>query len=355
MLSLSTFMIVLITRPTLWIGSIFLFIALNCIYFTFFRVEYLPFIKQISSVILGSSILVFLPLQNDWAEIKRIFKFTQLSLLPALILFFLDWNHVPFRLQGTFSEPSHLGDFLIMLLIPCSTFLYLETKKKQYVFVVGIGVIAGILTFSTLTIARLLILAISLLMLHFSIKRAIIASGSFIALISGFLFSGPNHVQYGLMRVLDLLRSGELPYNFASLVDRVYPVIYGFKAISSGYIFGLGPGSDWYAKSIIFDEAFLTLILPFKNSTSIANSFMGKMVIYWGIIPIMLLGLWGAYIYRRYDKTISEERILLAISISTIINSFFGLGNFSFPYVWFWLGISLAYYKQSAPLEEKLL
>lgn len=74
------------------------------------------------------------------------------------------------------------------------------------------------------------------------------------------------------------------------------------------------------------------------------NSFMGKMILYWGLIPIIGLGFWYYKILKVIDFNSNRDRLVLAISISTVLNSFFGIANFSLPYFWFWIGICSVYF-----------
>lgn len=156
--------------------------------------------------------------------------------------------------------------------------------------------------------------------------------------------SPPNHVQYGLLKIYEVINAGKLVYGFPSLVDRVYPIFYSIKSLLNGYIFGMGPGADWLFKDIVFDPSFLNAVLPYKSSTSIMNSFTAKLMLYWGIIPFILIGEWIRRVTKVSDFSNSKDRMYLFILASVFSNSFFGLGNFTFPYVWFWIGVSSVYF-----------
>jgi hypothetical protein len=270
-----------------------------------------------------------------------IINLTFLIIVPfSLLTLQLD----PFRLKSTFTEPAHFGDYIALVLLPCLFIQYKIMNRKYFYGLILLATILLILTFSTLSIARLIILLTSFMILFFNWKLF----AGFLFFLSGifslFFILPENHVQYGLERVYEVIQSRSLSYNFPSLVDRVYPVIYSVKTLMKGYVFGLGPGSDWLFRTTVFDEVFLNTVLPYKSSTSIMNSFMGKMILYWGILPLLFLGFWLKRIFKKADLSCFQDRCFLAIISSTIMNSFFGIGNFTFPYFWFWIGISTVYF-----------
>ena len=320
-----------------------LFIVILMYYFFLQPIELLPFAKQSISVSIGIFYCFFVVKFHEKFNIKEL-NLILLTLPFVLLASFFDNYDSIFRLRGSFSEPAHLGDYLLMLLIPILLLNYDRLKKYAFYTAAIVLLIIAISTFSTLTIARFFILLFSLVVCFFNFQRLIILLALISSLVIIIFISPPNHIQYGFYRIYDVLSEGKLVYNFPSLVDRVYPIFYSIKSLFDGYIFGRGPGADWYFRHEVFDINYLNIILPYKKSTSLMNSFMGKMILYWGLIPIIGLGFWYYKILKVIDFNSNRDRLVLAISISTVLNSFFGIANFSLPYFWFWIGICSVYF-----------
>lgn len=351
--SVSTLLVMVRYRQTIFLKGLGVFLGLNLLYPLFIPVESAPFFKQQLAFVIGSSVSFYIFLYWDWKTIHRVFHAMMFSFVPVAFFFTFDFFSKPFRLKGTFTEPAHLGDYLTLLMIPSLIMLFhLEKKNKYLAFLIAIFVLA-LGTFSTLTLMRLIVFAIAFLLFHFSLKIFSLFLFVFSSIVCLFLLSGTNHVQYGLEKSFELFTTGDLPFSFPSLVDRVYPNIYAFKLMGKGFLLGLGPGSDWYAKEIVFDDRYLNLILPYKSSTSIANSLIAKLIIYWGFIPIIALFSWVWKIKNKFRGGNPCDRIVCSIALGISLNSFFGLGNFSFPYFWFWIGVvSVYFFKNLTEIEN---
>jgi len=339
------------------ISKMLLIFDLYALFITFFNIlivmisgyKDVPFVSVFRQLVgLSISFTTFFVLREIFRYYpdKSLNWLVKVSIIVSVIsVFIVDilLNHRFFRVNATFIEPSHFGQFLVFILIPSILLSNIpKTLKKIFIIIVGMLIF---LTFSFTTYIRLFIFLFFLFLFHKSITQKIkFLSISILLIILGLwafleIFKD-SYVTYQLKSAIEtIFITGSLETGTASLVDRIQLVfiLKNFLQLGVKSIFGVGIGFEPLYFNVLYPENILNTIIQVKQFASYLNSFWGKVISYTGIIGLSIF----LYLLKRTIKAsaiLKEKSFIVQASITAIYTyALIGLAPFQCIELWFWL------------------
>jgi len=320
------------------------------------RELYNPVFRQITGLTLG--IMTFFVLRiifekNPIRSLKFI-KYSLFIILLFILLFDIILNGKFYRLYGSFTEPSHLGQYLVFILLPCTLLLRISPyKDKKLDIILGMLLVLIFLTFSLSTYIRLfLFLFFCFLIGSFKEKFKYFMYSTLALFVFIIIFSTIFKNSYVFIQAsknLEALLSG-LFWEAAtiSLIDRVQFIllIKNFFNLGLNSLWGSGLGFEKMFMHSLYPPNILDMILNVKQVESYINSFWGKILVYCGLMGGFLFILILVFTIKISSKLFDAKykKIIIAILLAIYIYAIFGLAPFQTMELWFWIAFVDAYY-----------
>jgi hypothetical protein len=288
-------------------------------------------IRQGASLALGfSSFLMFQDalIRLGW---QTAFRWIVIGGLPSLTLCFLQLLAGNFRVQGFSSEPSHLGDMLVLAFLPACFFASLQPIRRAFALV--FGATALLTSFSGTAYLKSAFAVFSFSAARGKALRGLAIATITILLIYAVLLLYPDNyifILIGLFRYY--LESGNLIGG--SFIDRFFGLVGPLSMLDSihGWLgFGLGGDSAYFDR--MFDADTADAIRAEKTGVPSISSLQAKMLLYGGV-PGEVLYLCAWWVAWRSCPKQHPARFLIPTVFAA---SLFSLGPLFLPYVWLWL------------------
>lgn len=253
-----------------------------------------------------------------------------------------------------FSEPSHLGYYISMIVIP---FLILRKNRLNYKFfylLLAFSLINLFLTFSATSFYALFLFLISLSLLSLSnlglfLKNLfILLSLALVIYIVFFNIYPENYLNImvtstikGIFYEQDVLFS--YLYSFSDRFQFLFIFPHLVNGIDSAeqlffFFFGYGVGSERTYFEKIF-PTYLFFVSEIKAG-SYLTSLQSKLLIYGGLTLFTLLNILWLKLFLKVRKI---NKILSSIILTVFLYSFSGLGALGLPILWFWMAFAFNY------------
>ena len=321
------------------------------------KIPLMSIARQVAGLSLG--IIIFFVLREIFKYRMRealyfSTKFSIILLVFSTLVFDILLNHKLVRICATFSEPSHLGQYLVFIILP--SLLLLNIPKVEKNLFVSITIFLIFLTFSFTTYVRFIVLLVFFLFFTKNIKSKVRYSLlSLLLLTCGLvafstLFSNSYVGTQVLKNVKAIFLLGSIEYGTLSLVDRmqIIFILKSFWKIGISGITGVGLGFEKLYLNILYPEEILNSILSVKHFNSYLNSFWGKVVLYTGIIGFCLFLYFLIMAFKAiksFTNLREEERTIVQATLFSIYSyALFGLAPFQTIELWFWLAFIDSFY-----------
>lgn len=309
---------------------------------------FLPILRQAVSLSIGLALLILF--QSIYRNIS-LYK-TAITIVISSIPFLMvglyqhltnyQVGYYP-RVVSLFSEPSYYGDYLVLLLAPSmlvimQNFKGIKTSQKVVYFAyISLWLLNLYATQSGTAVLKILTLGF-LFFCFYPIKfswRIWIVS-TFIFLMTFALYIKRGYVVAIIEYAFEILSYPERFFEYHTFYDRFFPIYAAIKNLFSfDGVWGLGFGGDYFEFRNIYPPSTHAEMMNQKPTFSYFNSFAGKIVLYLGIFGV--IGL-----INLFYKAFKNKNPLLKIGLlNVLIASFWGVSNFSLPYIWFWLALVL--------------
>jgi hypothetical protein len=342
-------------KPTLIFISALFFYGITVYLLTYKKYGlYSPLLRQMLSFIAGGGLYLSSSL------IIKEYKFSKLSStilkcsIPILFLGIIQkitgFGYVAQdRVSALFSEPSHYGDYLVLLIAPFLIFELTNIKKRKnnYRIIVSIIFLLWGLNLIFVQSGTAILKMGSLIVLMFFIypkflkqKLMLLFFGSSLTIIASFV---ENSYVSNLIKIgFEILKSPDYFMKSHNFYDRFYPTYGVLKFIAeSKNIFGYGFGADYFEWKNIFLPSQYEAQIIMKPYGSFLNSNFSKVFLYFGILGLA----WIVYLLKIGLK--SKSPILKISFLNIFLACFWGVASFAQPYLWFWLAIIENYGKDS--------
>lgn len=318
-------------------------------------VDFYPVFRQLFGMTLG--IITFIVLRSGF-EINpfrslRLVLYSLYLILLFILMFDIILNGRFYRLYGSFTEPSHLGQYLVFIVIPSILLLDNISTKRKYIML-SITILIILFTFSLSTYIRLILfLLLYSLLGNFKEKiKYFILILTFLILSFGtftMLFKD-SYVTVQLTKNLEFLIGGfNIENATASLLDRIqflYIIKSFFESLGINAVWGIGAGLEKYYMHLLYQTELLDVILSVKAVPSYITSFWAKILLYGGFIGCIIFATVLLQSVKVLMKIIDirSRNIVLSVLLSVYIYAFFGLGPFQSIELWFWIAFVDGYY-----------
>lgn len=275
-----------------------------------------------------------------------------LLILISVLVFDVILEHKFFRIEATFTEPSHLGQFLVFVVLP--SILLVRRQVPRYVLLFLVLTLI-FMTFSFTTYVRFIIFLLYLFLfserfLHKFKIMIIILLITTIGFALFFLTFPNSYVVYQVEKNIQaIFFMNSIEHATASLIDRmqILFIILNFASLGLNSIIGIGLGFERLYMTVIYPEDVLNTVLSAKQFPSYINSFWGKIILYNGVIGFLIF-LYVLYIsfrvLRQYCKAKNEIYIIRSTLFAIYTYALIGLAPFQSTELWFWLAFIDAYY-----------
>ncbi len=236
-----------------------------------------------------------------------------------------------YRIQGYSSEPSHLGDMLVLAFLPACAFAGLRLRRQfTLMFSGGAALMAS---FSGTAIMKAVFEMFSLFAVKGHVLRGLIIASIGLGAAYGVLLLYPDNYIFQLWGLFSVfLDEGTLVGG--SFIDRFFGLVGPLNMMDrpAGWL-GVGLGGDTIYFDQMFDPATADAIRSQKQSVPSISSHQGKMLLYGGVAGLALyLSAWVAA--WRAAPRLHPARFMIPTVFAA---SMFSLGPFFLPYVWLWL------------------
>ena len=306
--------------------------------------QFSPLIRQIISLVGGICLYLATIFVNERLSFKEISSTTLLCSIPALMIGIFQkitgiGSFALGRVSSLFSEPSHFGDYLVLLVAPFLFYEFINLQRRSKNNKISFSIV------STLWVTNLIIVQsgtallkiCSLILLIFIFypklyKQKIIALTILSSAIFTAVFIKNSYVQNSIFIGIDIIKNPTSFMNYHTFYDRFYP-IYGVCKLmaETKNFFGFGLGSDFFEWKNIFLPTQYHAQLILKPSGSYLNSNFSKVILYFGLLGCS----WIIYLFRKAFKL--KSPLLKIYFLNILITCFWGISSFSQPYLWFWL------------------
>ncbi|SHH26943.1 hypothetical protein [Thermosipho atlanticus] len=311
--------------------------------------DFVPIFRQVSGLTVGLSEYFLLRYIFLDLEKERVIDLIISSSLVIIIVFvilesFMTGNFI--RIHGSFTEPSHLGVYLVFVILPAILISNYKIKKKVLLLF-----ILGILIFLTFSFTTYFALFIFLMYFSFfqsfrksikSILITIIIFSIFIAIIK-FYFSS-SYIVYQVNRTIEaVFIKKDIYVGTISFIDRFsfFLILKNFH-FNLNTIFGYGLGMEYLNVAKILPQESLSKIIQVKLFKNFLTSFWSKIIIYDGLIGIgMIFFLIKKLLInlKRSENimTLKNKKIIKSVILGIFTYAFISLGPFQTTAIWFWI------------------
>lgn len=310
--------------------------------------NYYPMIRQLISLLGGIMIYLAcmvvhkrLPL-NELADVLNILSFPILLFGVTQKIYYL-FTGSGSRITVFFTEPSHYGDYLVLIVLPFIFYRALNEYKdlsRNSSFTFGL-IILFLLNMIFVQSGSAILKLSSLVAIFFVLTpgyfflKIVTAAGLSLLLLASY-FVPNSYVKYLVDFSISSLNGPGQFLMHHTFYDRFYPL---FGSISHLYetnnIFGLGLGADFYTVKEIFLPDQYSSQLYMKPYGSYLNSLFAKFVLYFGFYGAFGLCFLSSLGLRRSNYFV---RIFF---LNVFFAGLWGISSFASVYFWFWLSLSL--------------
>ncbi len=287
--------------------------------------------RQALSLALGFT--SFLMFQDVLARLglRSACRWIVVGVLPSLVLCGVQILQGNYRIQGFSSEPSQLGDMLVLAFLPASAYAGLRLRNR--VAVMMPGSVALFASFSGTAIMKAVFAVFSLFAVRGNIVRGLVVASIALTVTSGILMLYPDNYLFQLFGLFQsFLDSGTLIGG--SFIDRFFGFVGPLHLLDQpkGWL-GVGLGGDTVYFDSMFDPATAEAIRSQKTGLASISSHQGKMLLYGGLLGITLyLSAWWAA-WRGLPSRHPARFMIPTVFAASI----FSLGPLFLPYIWLWL------------------
>ena len=265
------------------------------------------------------------------------FRISLIAAAPTLALVVFQVASGVFRVQGFSSEPSHLADYLVWIVFP-AVFLA-SVGRFSLTMVLPATSAALFVTYSTTGYIKAFLLAAiwalrrrSLVLMFLVI---IFSVCSFFVILEYF---PESYVSLVLNFMLLTYESTGNLNSTGSFIDRFYGIAGPVSMLSDARSWlGYGFGADSVYFESMFPASIAEVIRETKGDVPSIASLQGKLLLYGGVIGYLLYLLCWLTAWRSAPSGHPARVVLPALFVVT----FFSLGPFFLPYVWFWLAAAV--------------
>lgn len=304
------------------------------------------FLRVFFSLTLGMLMLISFYLMFTYMSDKNINFVVFSGFFIVFILSIIEFIQTKERVKALFlfSEPSHLGYYLSLLVLP---YVFISNTRALIKIALILMVFVNlILTFSSTGFYALFLLFLSILFISKNKKYIyFLLMSSLVALMTYILpieFNYMNKILGALY--VGLFENAQTLGSLYSFTDRfqliyIFPhLVFDIEDISDlvFLIFGRGLGSEREFFYDIFPE--ILHYLPTIKLGSLLTSFHSKILVYGGVI-IYIMFLF--YFIKIIKELISVNKTLSGIILGILLSSFSMLGVFTMPIIWFWLAFAV--------------
>lgn len=318
-------------------------------YFLFYQGQFqtLPILRQATSFTLGIMLLMFF--RHFFAKFKILEIAEGILSCSLIFLFYGLYQKITdqiivghYRIKGLFQEPSYYGEYLVLILIPFLFYSILNFKRLDRLMKV-ITLLALILT--TLNIVYVqsgtaILKIISFVFIGFiffptKLKYKAAVSLLTICSIAVLVWMNPGYVHQIILQSCAIIKNPELFMMNHTFYDRFYPIWAAVKNFFSfAGIIGLGFAGDYFEFHKLFPPSTYTEMMIHKPMFSFFNSFASKIILYFGVLGIVFLGL----LFKKSGKI--KNPVVKIGYLNVLISSLWGVSSFTLPYIWFWLALA---------------
>jgi hypothetical protein len=275
------------------------------------------------------------------------------------------------RVKATFTEPAHLGEYLVFIYIPWFLIQKSNIKKVTLSILLGSLFLIILLTFSTTTYIRLLLFIMSYMMFRDSIKakmKIIFGVALLVTVIAFTVFYTEN---YAKSMIMYSIKTGtSLEDQSQSFIDRFSFWIMMFKIkeyafdINSSNIFnilfGSGLGNESNLNEYVSETIYKKILSCKGETASKISNLWGKFYVYGGFFGLTIYFFLCFYIFRSIKNLKAdsyEKSILFSIMLTTFLYQSIGNGYFHTLSNWFFMAYIFSKLasnnkKYTAPLKE---
>lgn len=299
------------------------------------------FLRQLSSLLFGITLFFFFRYIIMNTSEKILVRYMMLGYYIVTVFSIFDIVQNNFRVQSLFSEPSHLGQYLVFLILPSLVLFKKHFSRWEYLIIFSLLMLQLMLTYSTTAMIKIILIIIGVL--FFTKKITFLSKLMMFAITLLLLFSlfyyinyinDNNYMSMMLNATMSALEGGRIPL---SILDRAsFWVILYYIQPSIHMFFGYGIGGDAINYMNIFPENIAMQIMTVKQFGFTINSFFGKLLVYGGIFAILL---YFVVFYKAY-KALSKQpqyEFLKAVLFAIFCYETMGMGVYTMVEIWFWL------------------
>ena len=255
-----------------------------------------------------------------------------LLIMPLVLYQVLILGH---RAHGFSSEPSHLGDVLVLVIFP---FIFLSWKENKFsLLALLLSLIFLIMTFSMTSYLKFAIFIFVFLLLRSFLLVCLFISATFFVTYLIFVSDADLYIVNMFNNDFNALITLQLASFSGSFVDRfIWPFMLFDMQTDIRLFFGGGFGCELSCFFPLIDQEVASIIKSVKSDPPTLSPFYAKKVFYFGIIPSVFVSLLYAFKlgYLRKRGRVSDVEFSIFITVS--ISALFSIGPFWLPYIWMW-------------------
>ena len=307
---------------------------------------------------LSIGILEFLTLRYIFykANNKKIWIWLNIGYILLLIFSLYDLIHkFPHRLRlyASYTEPSHLGNDLVLIYLPFFMLYKPYYSKIKFFLIITSFFIVLLLTFSSTAFVKFIFYAFLLLLITMSFGTLILIISIILVLIVVLIYLFPdNYAVIMIQAVINNINLKNLNFDYkylpVSFTDRGSFLIFLLNISNLKFFttdrfvelfFGNGLGADRkfldYLPPVVAKQ-----ILSVKFFGSYITSFLGRIIAYGGVIGIVLYLIFFFSAVKTIEKLNLDKnsKVILYSSLFTLLFSCsFDLAPFQEISLWFWL------------------
>lgn len=302
------------------------------------------FSRQLISLLFGVIFYVYIRKLFILYDEILIVKSILYTLLIIVFFAILDKLSGYSRIESTFSEPSHLGQYIVFIIIPLLYMYNYQLSKKLKLILWPLSIILLILTLSSTTFIRLFLFVGSIYLFKkknfidiFILVSLIFGLGYFLIILLPYLI-GENYMNTMISLTIKGL-NGEVALPL-SVIDRMnfYFVIFNMH-LNLHTLFGYGLGGDSIHYKEFLPENIYSQILSVKSIGYSTNSFLGKIFIYSGLLGTSIFLIYIFLLFKNTKYLFDNSYKIKAILFAILVYSTIGIGAYTMVVIWFWFAL----------------
>ena len=292
-------------------------------------------IRQTISYVLGLTLFSYFLRNKNFLNPKYLGSTINLCVLLIIPLVLYQVLILGHRAQGFSSEPSHLGDVLVLVILP---FIFLSWKENRFNFLaLSLSLIFLVMTFSMTSFLKFVILIMVFLILRSFVLLCLFISGTFLIAYIILVSDTDLYIVNIFNNDFNALITLQLVSFSGSFVDRfIWPFMLFDIQTDIRLFFGGGFGCELSCFFPLIDQEVASIIKSVKSDPASLSPFYAKKVFYFGIIPSVFVSLLYAFKLGYLRKRGRVSDIEFSIFITVSISALFSIGPFWLPYIWMW-------------------